>query len=491
MDNKHAYGKGGRVKEAPDPTMINSAYKHDCSYADHLMPYLHKADLAYTLMLLKQGLIPEDGGRNLINGLLEIEQIPHETYIDYAFGDIYNSKEVKMKSLIGKDSGWLHIGRPRREAINIAFLLCCRSKSIVLLEEISSLAKSINRKALEHRETIVSDYTYLQQSTPTTFGHYIMTYLFPLLRDADRLKAYINRLNNCPAGSGVSNGSNLNLDREYVAELLGFDGVITHSRDAMWQSDLPVEIMNIIAMLFANMNRLTDELQYFTSLEFSIVDFPDRFARTSVIMPNKKNPYPLAYWRGLTNHFTGRLVSVLSCSKVFSGNPDNRIFIYNDIPDSLDLAIEAIRMLSAVIDSMTVNEEKALEQLSKGYTYASELSEYLTVTHRFDYSTAHKIVGQLVAGLINQEYEVLSDAVIEQITKEKTGTDIKSDIAYHIDFRKIVFNRKTSGSSSPSSVEAMNRLAEKEINITDQFITDKKATARVEKLDAALKAFKA
>ena len=88
-----------------------------------------------------------------------------------------------------------------------------------------------------HAETLMVDQTYLQHAQPSTFGHFLLGSAYPVLRTVDRLTAGLDGINRSPAGAGGVNGSPLTGDRERMAALLGFDGVIEHTRDAMWQSD--------------------------------------------------------------------------------------------------------------------------------------------------------------------------------------------------------------------------------------------------------------
>ena len=115
----------------------------------------------------------------------------------------------------------------------------------------------------------------------------------------------------------------------------------THTRDAMWQTDPPIELMAAVVALLVNLNRLGEELQIWCTEEFDFTGFSDDMARASVIMPQKKNPYGLAYLRGLTGQLTGRLASVAAVGKTYSGNPDSRIFIYGDLPRALERARKA------------------------------------------------------------------------------------------------------------------------------------------------------
>jgi len=458
QDPKLTYGEGGRLKSPPDPLLIDSAYKHDNSYAKYLMRHLHEVDLAYVLMLLKQDIIPQEEGTILLKQLSEVRDVPLEDFINPNLGDIYNSKESYLNKNVGKIAGWMHIGRPRREAINTAFNLCVREKLILFISELLNLGECMLEKARLEKDSIMPDFTYLYQATPTSFGHYLLTFFFPILRDLERLFLSLSDINECPLGCGISNGSNLNLDRKYLSDLLCFDKPIAHARDGMWRADTPIQIMSCLSICFSNLSRLAEELEIFNSVEFSMIELPDSLCRTSVIMPQKKNPYPLTYIRGMSNFLLGKLVASNSYGKVFSGNPDSRIFAYVDIPESLDRSTEAIRLFSKVIKTIELNHKNIKNNLGKGYSYASDLSEYITTKFKVDYKTAHEIVGSLIRKLVSQEITDLNSTHLVNEIKEKSDLEIKiseKEFQNIIDPNEIIKKRITLGSAAPQIVDKM------------------------------------
>lgn len=149
------YGKGARLKESATQALIDSAYEHDCEDADILLPWLHYADLAHAKMLAEEDIIPNDSAKVLIAGLLEQQQISFEKFpIRKELGDIYNSKDAHLKGLIGKQSGWLHTGRARREAVNIAYILQVKNSLLELSEAMLQLANTFIEVAKEHKDTL-------------------------------------------------------------------------------------------------------------------------------------------------------------------------------------------------------------------------------------------------------------------------------------------------------------------------------------------------
>ena len=156
------------------------------------------------------------------------------------------------------------------------------------------------------------DLTYLQHAQPTTLAHYLLGFVFPIGRDFERLRAGFGRVNRCSGGIGSVNGSGLPLDRGRLADLLGFEGVVTHARDAMWQADMPVELMAAVVAAAINVDRLCEDLQIWVTREFGLAELADDYSRCSVIMPQKKNPYSLAFVRGAAGVLIGRLTAMAS-----------------------------------------------------------------------------------------------------------------------------------------------------------------------------------
>ena len=152
----------------------------------------------------------------------------------------------------------------------------------------------------------MAEQTYLQHAQPSTFGHYLLGAVYPALRDVDRLTADLDWVNRSPAGAGGVNGSPLTGDRQRIADLLGFDGVIEHTRDAMWQADGFTSVVGTAASLVTTLAKLAEDLEIWSSGEFGYVSLADGHTRSSVLMPQKRNPYALTMVRGEAGVLIGR-----------------------------------------------------------------------------------------------------------------------------------------------------------------------------------------
>ncbi|MBI1878549.1 MAG: argininosuccinate lyase, partial [Chloroflexi bacterium] len=242
-DSKGHLGVGARLKEEPAPELVASAFALEAGDGPLLSHSMSLADLAHAVMLIETGLIPSPTGAGLLGALLELHTIPAAEFpFDPARGDAYNNREYLLRQRAPEVAGWLQAGRPRREVTTIAYLLVVRERLLALAGALLELMAALLNLAEAHLHTLMPDYTYLQTAHPTTLAHYLLTFVQPMTRDLARLRGVFERTNLSPAGSGSTNGSRLPLDRDRLAELLGFDGLVLHTRDAMWQPDNPIEV---------------------------------------------------------------------------------------------------------------------------------------------------------------------------------------------------------------------------------------------------------
>ena len=298
------------------------------------------------------------------------------------------------------------------------------------------------------------------------FGHYLLTCVHPMLRDLDRLRTAYQRTNVSPAGAGSVNGSRLPLDRDSLSEMLGFDDVVTHTRDAMWQADGPIEITAMIAAALVNLDRLAEDLQIFSTAEFGLLEIADRHARSSVIMPQKKNPYALAYLRGLAGESIGNLAAMTAVGKTPSGQIDNRMFAYGTVPRALGHTIDAIRLMADVVRGLVVNKETAARRAAQDFIGATDLAEIIMMDCSIDYKTAHDLVARAVRDASAAGETTLSSDRLGIAAQTSIGRSLgiaADKIAAALDPERIVATRTGRGGAAEASVKQMILDCRKEL----------------------------
>lgn len=453
--------KPGRLKSSSSFELVQSANRLEVSNASILYEGLGLADIAHTIVLMEAEVLSQKSGQTLLRTLLEMQRISVDEFsFDPVYGDVYKNRERYVIQQAPDVGGWLRAGRARREATNIAYRLAVRRRLLSLLENLSDLAKTAIRRAEEHAGTLMPDYTYLQQAQPTTFGHYLLGFVYPMLRDAERIQACFKRINRCPGGISSVNGSRLPLDRCRLAELLGFDEPIHHTRDAMWQADTPIETTAVAVSLLVNLDRLAEDLQVWTTQEFNLVELADGYSRTSVIMPQKKNPYSLTYVRGVASVSIGQLTAMANVGRTPSGQPDNRMFAYGDVPRLLDRTTRVVNLMDGVIRTLIISDSLMAQRSELGYSQATDLAEVIMLNVGMPYHSAHRIVGHLVTRAIEEGIaaESISTEMLDEAAQVVIGRPLKlsSEILMEaLDPRAIVETRTGLGGAASEPMARM------------------------------------
>lgn len=402
MDPVDYLGAGSRLRGAPAATLTASAFAHELRAAPYLWPGLGHADMAHLAMLVSAGIVAPPDAATLLDAIEEVQRRdPRALPLDPAVGDVYSNRDRLLGELAGARAGLIHTGRARREATTIAWQLACRQRLVRLGTAATGLLEALVAVAGRHRATLMPDFTYLHHAQPTTLGHYLLGFAWPLVRDLDRVERSVSLLNRSPAGSGSVNGSRLPLDRHLAADLLECDGIVEHTRDAMWAPDMAIEQMALLVSLATTLDRMVEDLQIWNTEEFGFVEFDDAHTRTSVIMPQKKNPYGLAYVRGMARMLPGAFAAIAATGMTPTGQPDNRIFAYETVPEALEQTAGALELVADMLSSAVFATGRMAEAAATGYPYATDLCDLLVLESGIDNRTAHRIVGRAVRNAID------------------------------------------------------------------------------------------
>ncbi len=386
---------GARLKRRPSAHLIESAFQPELDSQMPLYDVLSRVDLVHILVLVEQKVIPVQPGTELLQALWSLAHYPDSFQPEATHGDLYTNREFWLTQQTAS-AAWFGAGRARREAITTAYSIKLRDGLIDLAESLVGMAKVMVQRSVTYKQALMPDYTYLQQAQPTSFGHYLSGFVQAFLRDQERLQQLYVRLNLSPAGCGSSNGSRIPQDRERQAALLGFDGIINHARDAMWQADIQIEIAALLTAILVNLDRLAEDLQIFASDEFGLIELDDSHARASKIMPQKKNPFALTHIRSLANTMIGTLTTTAAMGRTPSGQPDNRLVLYGLIPNALEQTQNAVILFEEVLALLQFNVSHARAKVDQRLLLAGDLAELLVMDCGVPFRDAHRLIGTLV-----------------------------------------------------------------------------------------------
>jgi argininosuccinate lyase len=390
-------GEGSRLDEVPSERLAATAFGFELESAPWLWRHLSIADLAHTRELVEAGVLDVETGSRLVGQLLEMHDVPLSAVeLDPVVGDVYNNRDKILRDRFGPDIGRIHTGRARREATTLAWHLVLRELAVAWLGSQLELLDAVLQVSDRHRDTLMPDFTYLQHAHPTTLAHYLLCFAYPMSRDVARVRDVLAQVNRSPAGAGSVNGSRFPLDRERLARSMEFDGVVTHTRDAMWAPDLALGVMSAALMSLTTIDRMAEDLEIWATSEFGFVTLADRHCRTSVIMPQKKNPYALSMIRGHARAAVGDTAAVTATNLTPSGQPDNRATSYVRVPSTVTVASGCAALLAEVVGQARFDPDRMAEQAANGFAYSTDLCDFLVLDTGIDNRSAHRIVGRAV-----------------------------------------------------------------------------------------------
>jgi len=374
---------------------------------------------AHTIMLFENKLITKNDSSKILSAL---EKLKKENFlIKSESEDIHE----RIESLVIKKTGMqvggkMHTGRSRNDQISLDIRMKIRDDINILCSCLLDVIETLLSLAEKNQKTIMPLYTHLQQAQIGSFSHFLLAYADALFRDLDRLYGTYGRVNESPLGAGPVGGTSLNINRQSTAKMLGFNGLVENSIDATSSRDFAAEYVGQISILMTNLSRIAEDLIIWSTSEFSFLELSDKFASTSSVMPQKKNPDILELIRGKTAQVIGYHVAILSNLKGLpSGYNRDLQQIKVSIWPAFNIAISSLLMITSVFNTMKINDQKMKKAIDSGYSIALDVAEHL-VKRGVPFRTAHKIVGKLVhtASHLKKSLHLLSIAEIKKSVNE-------------------------------------------------------------------------
>ncbi len=445
---------GGRFSKATDTLVddFNSSIRFDARmYAQDIL-----GSQAHAEMLGRQGIIPKEDAALIVKTLGEIKEDIEQGKVEFSIDaeDIHMNIETILISRIGDVGKRLHTGRSRNDQVALDIRMYLREELDAISQMVKELRLVILEIAKKNLTTIMPGYTHLQKAQPITLAHHVMAYYEMFRRDGQRLLDCRKRLNVMPLGSGALAGTTYPLDRDFVAEKLGFDGITQNSLDGVSDRDFVCELAFDLSQIMVHISRFSEELILWSSHEFGFVEMDDAYSTGSSIMPQKKNPDVAELARGKTGRVFGSLMGLLTMMK---GLP----LAYNkdmqedkeQIFDAVDTVKMVLPVFGKMLSTMGVREDRMLQGAKGGFTNATDVADYL-VKKGLPFRDAHGVVGRMVA------YCIQKDTVIDALSMEemKDFSDlIAEDIYDAISLTTCVNQRKIVGGPA---METMKRVIE-------------------------------
>ncbi len=440
---------GGRFSEPTDAFV--EAFTASVGFDRRLYKHDIAGSRAHARMLAKVGVLTQAERDRILEGLDAVEADIEAGRFEWsvALEDVHMNVEHALTERIGEAGKKLHTGRSRNDQVATDLRLYLRDAIDGLAAELGRLCTGLIALAERHADAVMPGFTHLQTAQPVTFGHHMLAWLEMLLRDADRLNDCRRRTNVMPLGAAALAGTTYSLDREYTAELLGFERPAANSLDAVSDRDFAIEFCAWGATAMMHLSRMAEELVLWNSAAFGFIDLPDRFCTGSSIMPQKKNPDVPELVRGKTGRVHGHLLSLLTLMKgqPLAYNKDNQED-KEPLFDTVDTLAGSLRAFADMMPALEIRSENMAAQARRGFATATDLADYL-VRKGVAFRDAHEIVGQSVRHAIERDCD-LSDLALADL--QQFSAAIEADVYEVLTLEGSVAARDHLGGTAPTRV---------------------------------------
>ncbi len=442
---------GGRFSEST--SALVEKFSESVSFDQRLYRQDIRGSQAHARMLAKVGVLTQADCDAIVAGLAGIlADIESGNFQwDEKLEDVHMNIEARLTERIGDAGKRLHTGRSRNDQVATDMRLYVRDVIDELVPLIERVANALLDLAEREADSVMPGFTHLQTAQPVTFGHHMLAWREQMLRDRTRLLDCRKRLNLLPLGAAALAGTVYPIDRHYVAEQLGFDGVTENSLDTVSDRDYAIEFCAAAALILVHLSRWSEELILWATPMFGFVDLPDRFCTGSSIMPQKKNPDVPELVRGKTGRVVGNLNALLVLMKgqPLAYNRDNQ----EDKPplfDTVDTVSICLEVYAEMIPHIVVRHDNCRAAAAKGFSTATDLADYL-VNKGLPFRDAHHAVGSTVGYAAKKNCDI-SELSLEEL--RQFSPLIESDVYERITLEGSLNARNHYGATAPAQVRA-------------------------------------
>ena len=415
--------------------------------------------IAHAKMLARQGIISGKEAEIIIRGLESIREEIGQGKFEFKaeLEDIHMAIESRLIEKVGEVGGKLHTARSRNDQIALDLRLFTKEAISSTIAGLREFQQALIGLAETNKDVIIPGYTHLQAAQPVLLAHHLLAYFEMLQRDVARFRDCLKRTDVMPLGSGALAGVAYDVDREFLAQELGFSQISQNSIDAVSDRDFVLEYEAAASICMMHLSRLAEEIVLWSSAEFNFIELDEAYATGSSIMPQKKNPDVAELARGKTGRIYGNLMALLTTMKALplaynrDMQEDKQGFL-----DTVDTLLSTLEVFTGMIRTLQVKAENTGKAVNQGYILATDLADYL-VKKGEAFRTAHDIVARLVsyAAGKGKPFAQLS------LSEFKKFSPLFGDDVYSITIESSIAARDVTGGTAPKQVERALAAARK------------------------------
>lgn len=458
----------------PDPTYRDTVLAPlfegvKTQFADH-MDTINRAHL---VMLVETGILPAGDGATIAKALVDIEVNVDRQELEYTgeYEDWFFLVEAELRARVGDLGGALHTARSRNDMDHTMFKMALRDRAEDALNRMNVLAQALLDKAKSERDTLIVAYTHGQPAQPSTFGHYLSAVIEVLVTDAKRLEAAILHVDHCPMGAAAITTSGFPIDRERMAELLGFQSVRVNSYGCIAGVDYVTGLYSALKLPMIHLGRVIQDLAFWSAFEVGQLHVPNSLVQVSSIMPQKRNPVPIEHLRHLASVAASRCDAMINTmhNTPFTDMNDSEGEVQQAGYGAFDHAGRVFDLLTAFLPACSINADRVARTSDAACITITELADTLVRLDGLSFRQAHDIAAKTARAVIADARPLGGGfAAFSQAFADSVGHPSvlgEAEFAEAVDARTFVARRDRTGGPAPAALDAAFETYKHEINI--------------------------
>lgn len=335
----------------------------------HLAEFDIYGSLAHAKMLQKQNLIEDKDLKQIQTGLKKIlNQFSNEEMkLSLGDEDIHTKVETELTKLHPESGRKLHTGRSRNDQVLVDIRLYSKTQISEIADNTITLVTSFLKQAEKHKNVPLAGMTHMQPAMLSSFGLWLEAYAESLLDDLEVLKTAYQLNNQSPLGSGAAYGVTLPLDREFTADLLGFDTV---QNNALYcqnsRGKIEAVTIHALSQIMATLNKFATDCLIFTTEPFGYISFAKELGTGSSIMPQKQNWDALELMRSKYHQIVSTQLQLsTSLASIPSGYNRDLQQAKGSLISAFQTTLESLQVAQLHVETLTINQEKVEHHIPK------------------------------------------------------------------------------------------------------------------------------
>ncbi len=347
---------------------------------------------------------------------------------------------------LGEEARFLHAGMTSSDVLDTTLACQLKAAGERILSDLIRLQGAIEKRAFEHKSTLMIGRSHGIHAEPVTFGLKLALYYAEFGRHRERLEEAIRRVAVGKISGAVGTFANIHPSVEaHVCKKLGLEADPISTQ--IVQRDRHAEFFLVLALIGASIEKLSTEIRHLQRTEVrEAEEFFHPGQKGSSAMPHKRNPVLTENLTGLSRLLRGYALSALENVPLWHERDISHSSVERMIgPDATVVCDFALSRLAGVVEKLVVYPERMRENLKRSGGLHNSQRVLLALTQKgLSREASYALVQRAAMRAWEKEGSFLEELRAErEVTEHLSPKELSScfDEGYHTKHVDTLFKR--------------------------------------------------